>query len=82
MSLSDQSRASVDGVMSLEGWMSTCSVLITAPAALGLDAAHGGHTGGESTAHAVAMRRLVKAILGRHRADLDGFEQDVVAGIS
>ena len=51
-------------------------------ATLSLDAAHGGHTGWESPSHAVAVRRLVKSVFGRDRADFYRLEKYVVAAIT
>ena len=51
-------------------------------ATLSLDAAHGGHTGWESPSHAVTVRRLVKSIPGRDRADFYRLEEYVVAAIT
>ena len=52
------------------------------PATLGLDPPHGGVGVGSQVAHAVAMWRLVEAVLGGDRTDSDGLEQDIVARIS
>src|SRR6185295_7405415 len=52
------------------------------PASLRLHAAHGGHGAREAHAHAVAMRDLEETVLGRDRAEADGFEQDIVAWIA
>ena len=52
------------------------------PAALGLDAAHGGVAAGVKPAHAVAVRHLEEPVASRHRPDLDRLEQDVEAGLS
>ena len=53
-----------------------------APAALGLGAAHLDHGGGIAVAAAVAMRDLVKAVLGQLWPDLHRREKDVVAGVA
>jgi hypothetical protein len=47
-----------------------------APAAFGFHAAHGGQGPGHAVAEAVAVRHLVEAVGGRHRAYGDGFEED------
>ncbi len=52
------------------------------PAALGLDLAHRRVGERHRVAHAIAMRHLEEAVLGRHRADLQRGEQDVVAGVA
>ena len=52
------------------------------PAAFGLHLAHVGLAGGIAVSHAVAVRHLVKAVARGYRADLDRFEEDVVAGVS
>ena len=52
------------------------------PAAFGLDPTHHRHGCGMGASHAVAMRRLIKAVAGRHRPDLYRFEQDIVLGIT
>jgi len=46
-----------------------------APAALGLDRAHGGQRLGQRMAHAAAMRHLVEAVFGHHRTDPQWREQ-------
>ncbi len=53
-----------------------------APSAFRLHAAHGDHGVGEHPPHAVAVGGLIEAVGRRHRADGNGFEQDVIAGIA
>jgi hypothetical protein len=53
-----------------------------APAAFRLDAPHLGGGGGIAVAAAIAVRHLVEAVLGGHRTDLHGLEQNVVAWIT
>ncbi len=52
------------------------------PAAFRLDPAHGGECARMGVAHAVAVWHLVEAVARRLGADLDGLEQNVVAGIA
>ncbi len=53
-----------------------------APAALGLHAAQMGQGARAQVAAAGAVRHLIEAVLGRHRPDLDRFEEDIVAWIA
>ena len=52
------------------------------PAALGLDAAHHGVGGRIAITHAVAVGHLEEPVAGGDRADRDGLEEDVVAGVA
>jgi hypothetical protein len=52
------------------------------PPSLGLDAAHGGVSLGTHVAHAVAMGDLIEAVFGSHRADANGFKEDLMAGVT
>ena len=53
-----------------------------APAAFGLDPAHGGEHLRPTPAHAGAMGDLVKAVLGGDGSDADGVEQNIVPRVS
>ena len=53
-----------------------------APAAFGLDLAHGGERIGQEIAHAGAMRHLVEAVGRGDRPDPHRLEQDIVARIA
>lgn len=52
------------------------------PAPFRLDLTHLGVRLRPVETHTVAMGHLVKAVFCRHRADLYGFEENVVAGIA
>ncbi len=53
-----------------------------APAAFGFGGTEGGAHARHRIGHAARMRHGVEAVGCRHRADLDGLEQNVVAGIA
>jgi hypothetical protein len=51
-------------------------------AAFGLDAPHFGGGGGIAITAAIAVRHLIKSVLGRDRPDRYGFEENIVARIA
>ena len=81
-SSSSQSVANGSGASSELGSIEHVAGAHDAPAALGLGAAERGAHVRHGVRHAGRMRHGIEAIAGRHRADLDGLEQYVVAGVA
>ena len=52
------------------------------PAALRLDAPHGGQGLRIKVAHAVAVRNLVETVLGHYGPDGNGLKENVIAGVA
>ena len=67
----------------VRGWVDRAEFGVDhAPAAFGLDPAHGGEHLRSAPAHAGAVRHLIETVLGGDRSDADGVEQNIVPRVS